>query len=341
LVVRDGAEFTEGFDVISKQYDETVDMDPLIGIYRDKYVEDLTRRLGVNEDRLPAAYTTMTLLNPLLGLKPVIVGSKLMTEIQYDHAREAIVRLIQEELDSKNPITSSGANGDDDNSLDGEIVEYEDNDNSRLAEREMRRFESFKMQKFIPKLKLSRKLSNIDANGRLIELGVGPVETKGEDLPSGKNIATYVDPKGRFDALSFFKDHTNTFPNLFIIAQREASRRVVEEVGCERFFGLSGYISQPRRSQLGVRNYERISMLASILASVYIDPKEVAAEYLARSKRGAWKKDNTVESLKCFNLERMIAAEEMGMAIPDDVEMEKYLTGDVDLDVDVIEVDDE
>jgi hypothetical protein len=47
LVVRDGAEFTEGFDVISKQYDETVDMDPLIGIYSDKYVEDLTRRLGV------------------------------------------------------------------------------------------------------------------------------------------------------------------------------------------------------------------------------------------------------------------------------------------------------
>jgi hypothetical protein len=29
------------------------------------------------------------------------------------------------------------------------------------------------------------------------------------------------------------------------------------------------------------------------------------------------------------------------MAIPDDVEMDKYLTGDVDLDVDVIEMDDE
>jgi hypothetical protein len=37
----------------------------------------------------------------------------------------------------------------------------------------------------------------------------------------------------------------------------------------------------------------------------------------------------------------MIVAEEMGMAIPDDVEMDKYLTGDVDLDVDVIEMDDE
>jgi hypothetical protein len=62
LVVRDGAEFTEGFDAIRKQYNEMVDMDPVIGIYRDKYVEDLTRRLEINEDRLPPAYTIMTLL---------------------------------------------------------------------------------------------------------------------------------------------------------------------------------------------------------------------------------------------------------------------------------------
>ena len=33
----------------------------------------------------------------------------------------------------------------------------------------------------------------------------------------------------------------------------------------------------------------------------------------------------------------MISAEEMGMAVPDDVELEQYMTGDVD----VIELDDE
>ena len=41
LVVRDGAEFAEGFEAIRDKYDEVVDMDPVIGIYRDKYVEDL------------------------------------------------------------------------------------------------------------------------------------------------------------------------------------------------------------------------------------------------------------------------------------------------------------
>ena len=38
----------------------------------------------------------------------------------------------------------------------------------------------------------------------------------------------------------------------------------------------------------------------------------VANEYLDRAKRGAWKKENTVESLKCWNLERVIVAEDFG-----------------------------
>ena len=49
-----------------------------------------------------------------------------------------------------------------------------------------------------------------------------------------------------------------------------------------------------------MRNYERISMLSVLLNSVYIDPEWVAEEYLHRCKKGAWKKENTVESLKCF-----------------------------------------
>ncbi len=55
-----------------------------------------------------------------------------------------------------------------------------------------------------------------------------------------------------------------------MITQRESSRRVVK-VGCERFFGLSGYVSSPRQTRLGVRTYERLAMLASIVHTVYID----------------------------------------------------------------------
>ena len=61
----------------------------------------------------------------MFGLKPVIVGSKLMTEVQYNHAREDIVRAIQTELDSKNEVVVVSLINDADsvNSLDGEFVD--------------------------------------------------------------------------------------------------------------------------------------------------------------------------------------------------------------------------
>jgi hypothetical protein len=63
--------------------------------------------------------------------------------------------------------------------------------------------------------------------------------------------------------IQFYGDHKKEFPTLWKVVQCEASRRVVE-VGRERFFALSGYISLPKRTRLGVRNYERIAMLSSI-----------------------------------------------------------------------------
>ncbi len=71
------------------------------------------------------------------------------------------------------------------------------------------------------------------------EIMVGPVEEKGKNLLSGHNRFEYIDIRGRIDVVRIFSDHSKVFPTLWIIAQRDSSRRVVE-VGCECFFGLSG-----------------------------------------------------------------------------------------------------
>ncbi len=109
--------------------------------------------------------------------------------------------------------------------------------------------------------------------------------------------------------LKFFEEHKKYFPTLWIIVQHEAARQVVE-VGCEKFFGLSGYISSPRCLRLGVRTYESVAMLALIIQSVYVDNKWVAQQYIGRCKKGSWKKENTEEALKCWNLEHIIDAEQ-------------------------------
>ncbi len=91
-------------------------------------------------------------------------------------------------------------------------------------------------------------------------------------------LGDYVNEKGRMDVLKFFEEHKKYFPTLWIIAQREVARQVVE-VGCEQFFGLYGCISSPRRSRLGVWTYERVAMLASIIQRVNIDNHWVAQQY--------------------------------------------------------------
>ena len=80
------------------------------------------------------------------------------------------------------------------------------------------------------------------------------------------------------------------------------------EVGCELFFSLSGYVSEPCRTSLGVRTYKRIALLAAILPKVYIYKEWLAQEYLMRCKAGAWKKESIMDALKCWNFERILDA---------------------------------
>ena len=120
--------------------------------------------------------------------------------------------------------------------------------------------------------------------------------------------------------LEFYCDHEAYFPALYIMAQRECVPRDCE-VGCERFFNISGYISSNKRSNLGVRDYERIALLAKNLPSIYIDDNWVAKEYLRRCEKKEWKKEEDAEALKCWNLERLIAAEMTGTTIGPELTM--------------------
>ena len=68
-------------------------------------------------------------------------------------------------------------------------------------------------------------------------------------------------------------------------------------------------------------------MLASIIRHVYIDNHWVAQQYIEQFKKGSWKEENTVEVLKCCNLERIIDAEQQGKDAPSELKLE-YLLND-------------
>jgi hypothetical protein len=50
--------------------------------------------------------------------------------------------------------------------------------------------------------------------GKLCEIMVGPVEEKGNNLPSGHNRFEYIDIRGRIDVVRIFSDHSKVFSTL-------------------------------------------------------------------------------------------------------------------------------
>jgi len=118
----------------------------------------------------------------------------------------------------------------------------------------------------------------------------------------------------------FFLDHAKLFPVLWILAQRKESLRVAE-VGCERFFNLSGYVSSPKRTRTNVRNYERLALLAKNLSFIYVDNDWVAKEYIRRCRMKLWKKDDDEDILKCWNTELALEAANLGQGKPEELSM--------------------
>ena len=92
-----------GYDV-QRNYARVVQMDAVIKTYWDIHATDLEDRLGIGQDKLPASLSISTLLNPLLGLKPRIVCSSLMSDCQYSKAKMELLHKMQDILDTKCPL---------------------------------------------------------------------------------------------------------------------------------------------------------------------------------------------------------------------------------------------
>lgn len=86
---------------------------------------------------------------------------------------------------------------------------------SRAYNKAKDEFDEFEMQykvkRVLPKIQdnKSRMLSGLGSR----EIRLGRVETPGAKLPSGRNLADYVDKKGRFKMVEFFEDQRKCFPS--------------------------------------------------------------------------------------------------------------------------------
>jgi len=251
--------FGENVTAIEKNCIKVETMDPLIEDFCDKYSQDMTTHLGLDEDVLPDALGMPTLLNPFFGPQKRIVEAGLMSAVQACRARIALLRKMQDVLDNKDPAPLYSTDSDDkDDEEDEEYTPRERvNANYKKAEEELELLDEFKRKKYRPSVIEENSVVLKSDINTAMDIWVGPLnpDSKGKNLPSGKNLFDYTDVCGRFKMLEFYSAHQKLFPTLWIVAQAEAPCRVVK-AGCERFFRLSGYISSPRRTRLNVRTYE-------------------------------------------------------------------------------------
>ena len=78
--------------------------------------------------------------------------------------------------------------------------------------------------------------------------------------------------------------------------------------------------------------------IRNINQNVYIDTHWVAQEYLRRCQAGSWKKENTAESLKCWNLERILDERVRNAAPGNEITLEELVA---EAETEAIVVDDD
>jgi hypothetical protein len=111
------------------------------------------------------------------------------------------------------------------------------------------------------------------------------IDKRGENLPSGKNLADYFRAKedGVFDHIRFWMDHKDEFPTLWPYAIERASCNPTE-VSCESLFSISGYKSGARQTTLKARQFEREVIISYNIQHVFFDIEHAVNVFLKRTE---------------------------------------------------------
>lgn len=243
-----------------------------------------------------------------------------MNTEQYLSAEEDLISRLQSmmERDNGNIVLLDSSSGEDDDSacLDDPIVKSLSTEREK-AKDEFRIYCNIcKMQRHRPKA-YEEPILKLGPCDMRYPIQMGKVVTKGDDIKANPpfvncNLADFIHDDGRFDLLRFLRLQKNIFPTIYKLAVCLASIRT-NEVGCERFFSIAGYVSNPRRTRLNVRNYECLAALKANMQNVYIDESWVVDQYLEMEKAKTWNVLDSENDMQVLNLEREMLAEERGV----------------------------
>jgi hypothetical protein len=250
-----------------------------------------------------------------------------MTVEQYEKAETALVKWLQSIRENESGMRALVPTGalsgvdDGDDSLDDAYDAPISSEGQAAHAEWMQYCHIVKHSKKYPKRYRNEGLVTIGA----IKFGV--VEERGEDIDATHpfkrcNLADFIDDKGYFNLVKFVGFNQKSFPFIYKLVCCLAAMRM-NEVGCERFFSIAGYVSNPRRTRLKVRHYEAIAMLKRNMQQIYVDEDWVVQQYMRLEKSKEWDSNNTKNDRIVQELESEIYAGDLGVRV-DALDMDDF-----------------
>jgi hypothetical protein len=156
----------------------------------------------------------------------------------------------------------------------------------------------------------------------VLEIGLirfGVVEEPGDDIDANPpfkkcDLANFIDKTGYFNLVKFLGLNRHVFPFLDKLSCCLAATRM-NEVGCERFFSIASYVSNPRRTKRKVQHYKAMAMLKRNMQQIYIEEDLVVGQYTALEKPKNWDTLDVANDHLEGDLEGEIFAEENGVPV--------------------------
>ena len=255
------------------------------------------------------------ILNPIFHTKLRVIDAHMCTAEQFEAGKEELLDRMERYYERQLKI-----NSDSDGEAPAPASKYDtiihnssyqnDDSPSEKAEKEFKKYCLYKHSLYQPKMEPKKVLSAIDENGQpkepVYELGPVLADGRGKDLPSKRNHADYISGNGHYDIVRYLVDHEKHFPAIYLVGIGECCPHLSTEVDCESLFSQAGFKSEPRRTQTGIRNYERLVVTKHRMGRIYIPPIKVLNLFLQRWRDKSWQEGDERDDKEFLEIEKEI-----------------------------------
>ena len=271
--------------------------------------------------QLPDMKVMGALINPLYQNEIRMVTAGLLTTKQYSAGKEELLdrmsRFHAMGSDSVAHAVLGASSGSGGNKWDTQRMDFLDGVAAprKKAEEEYEVYVSYMHGMFQPTMKSQHELGFIDEEGNPQEpiYAFGEVIAAGNNLPSKRNHAEYIDKAGHYDIAKYLLDHRDQFPAVYHVGVGQLCPHISTEVDCESLFSQAGFLADARRSNTNFRFYERLVITKHRLRRIYCPKQLVKDMFMKRFKDDDWDEQGDRDAADFLEVEKSIFLEDFPM----------------------------